>query len=199
MGAGWTFILGLVLLFVLGAVMGNNLARDYRSRLNARILTVAIVWAFSSVHFSLVMLAAIRSTWHFNLPTSIRIGGGMVLMGVGVTICFAQGFAFRWSFKRLNFLDHSRLVTEGIYRWSRNPGLVGWTIVLAGLGLVCESAMVMFLVLVVWVGYGLLLPAEEEHLCRVFGDAYEAYRQRTARYFGLPRKTSKTSPRVTPV
>jgi len=191
MGAGWIFILGLVLLFVLGAVMGNSLARDYRSRLNASILTVALVWACSSVHFSLVVLAAIRSTWHFNLPTSIGIGGGTVLMGIGVTICLAQAFAFR-SFKRLNFLDHSRLVTEGIYRWSRNPGIVGWTIVLAGLGLVCESAMVMFLALVVLVSYRLLLPAEEEHLRRVFGDAYEVYRQRTARYFGLPRRTSKT-------
>lgn len=188
MSAGWIFILGLVLLFMLGAVIGNRLARDYRNRLNASILTVALVWACSSVHFSLVVLAAIRSTWHFNLPMSIRIGGGMVLMGVGVTICLAQGFAFRWSFKRLNFLDHSRLMTEGIYRWSRNPGLVGWTVVLAGLGLVRESAMVMFLALVVWVSYRLLLPAEEEHLRRVFGDAYEAYRQRTHRYFGPPKR-----------
>jgi len=191
MSLNWVFTLGLALLFVLGGVTHNRLARDYRNRLDARIQTVAWVWALSSVHFSLVVLAAIRSTWHFNLLTPIGMGGGMVLVGIGTTICLAQAYAFR-SFKRLNFMDHKRLVTEGIYRWSRNPGLVGWTLVLAGLGMVRESAMVLFLAIVVWVGYRLHLPTEEEHLRRVFGDAYEEYRQRTPRYFGWPRKTSKT-------
>jgi len=53
MSVGWIFILGLALLFVLGAVTHNRLARDYRNRLDARIQTVAWVWAFSSVHFIL--------------------------------------------------------------------------------------------------------------------------------------------------
>lgn len=57
---------------------------------------------------------------------------------------------------------------------------------LGGVGLVRGSAMVLFLALVGWVGYRLHLPTEEQHLQRVFGDAYEAYRCRTHRYFGRP-------------
>ena len=41
------FTFGLALLFLLGAVVGNRLARDYRSRLGASIQTVALVWTFS--------------------------------------------------------------------------------------------------------------------------------------------------------
>jgi protein-S-isoprenylcysteine O-methyltransferase Ste14 len=190
---GWVFTPGLALLLVLGAAIGSRLARDYRSRQGASIQTVALVWTFCAVHFSLIVFAATKSTWHFNLPAPLARGGGMVLAGVGATLCLGAAYAFG-SFKRLNFLDHTRLVTEGIYRWSRNPQLVGWTLVLVGLGLARESAMVLLLALVCWVSYRLHLPTEEDHLRRVFGDAYEAYRQRTARYLGLPRKAPKATP-----
>jgi protein-S-isoprenylcysteine O-methyltransferase Ste14 len=189
----WVFTVGLALLFVLAALIGKRLRREYRNRLGASIQTVALVWALSGLHFSLVVLAAVWSTWHFSLPAPLAVGAGMVLAGVGATLGVCAAYAFR-SFKRLNFLDHTRLVTEGIYRWSRNPQLVGWTLVLVGLGLVRGSAMVLLLALVFWLSYRLHLPTEEEHLRRVFGDAYEAYRQRTARYFGLPRNAPKTPP-----
>jgi protein-S-isoprenylcysteine O-methyltransferase Ste14 len=187
MGDRWVFTLGLALLIVLGAVIGNRLARDYRSRLCASIQTVALVWAFCAVHFSLVVLAAMKSTWHFILPTRLALGGGMVLAGVGAALSLSAVYAFR-SFKRLNFLDQTRLVTEGIYRWSRNPQLVGWTLVLVGLGLVRGSAMVLLLALIFLGGYRLSLPIEEELLGRLYGEAYERYRRRTHRYFGPLRK-----------
>jgi len=183
----WVFIPGLALLFVLSAVVGNGLARDYRNRRDASIQTVALVWALTGVHFSLVVVAGAWSTWHFSLLAPLALGGGVALVGVGAAICLGAAYAFR-SLKRLNFLDHTRLVTEGVYRWSRNPQFLGWTLVLVGLGLVRGSAMVLFLALLVSVSYRLHLPTEEEHLRRVFGDAYEAYQHRTHRYFGPPRR-----------
>jgi len=183
----WVFIPGLTLLFALGAVVGKRLTREYRSRRDASIKTVALVWALSGVHFGLVVVAAAWSTWHFSLPAPVALRGGVVLVGVGAVICVDAAYAFR-SLKRLNFLEHTRLVTEGIYRWSRNPQFVGWTLVLVGLGLLRGSAMVLFLAGLVWVSYRLHLPTEEEHLRRVFGDAYEAYQRRTHRYFGPPRR-----------
>jgi len=180
------FALGLALLLVLGAIVGKCLARDYRSRGGASIQTVALLWALTGLHFGLVVLAAVRSTWRFRLPTPLAVGGGVMLAGAGTVMYLGAVYAFR-SFKRLNFLQDTRLVTGGIYRWSRNPQLVGWTLVLVGLGLVRGSAMVLLLALVAWVGYGLFLPTEEEHLRRVFGEAYEAYRCRTPCYLGRPR------------
>ena len=75
---------------------------------------------------------------------------------------------------------------------SVRPQLVGWTLVLVGLRLVRGSAMVLVLAMFVWLGYRLHLPTEEDHLRHVSGDAYEAYRQRTPRCFGFPRKAPKT-------
>jgi protein-S-isoprenylcysteine O-methyltransferase Ste14 len=183
----WVFLSGLALLLALGAVVGKRLAREYRSRRDASLITVALVWTLSAVHFSLVVVAAVSSTWRFELPAPLALGGGGVLVGVGSVMCAGAAYAFH-SVERLNFLAHTRLVTDGIYRWSRNPQLVGWTLVLVGLGLLRGSAMVLLLAGVAWVGYRLHLPTEEAHLRRVFGDAYDAYRRRTHRYFGPPRR-----------
>jgi protein-S-isoprenylcysteine O-methyltransferase Ste14 len=193
MSDSWIFGLGLALLFVLGAVIARRLGPEYRSRLGPSIQTVAAVWAFYAVHFSLMVLAAVESTWHFSLPTPVAVGGGTVLAAVGGAIYLSAAYAFR-SFKRMSGLDSSRLVTEGIYRWSRNPQLVGWSLVLVGLGLVCRSAMVLLLTLVAWLSYRLTLPLEEELLRRLFGEAYETYRHLTHRYLGPPRRAVGTPP-----
>jgi len=195
MNSGWIFILGLAVLFVLAVVIGSRLAREYRSRLGASIRTVAAVWAFTGLHFSLVVLAAVESTWHVSLPAPVAVGGGTVLAAVGAAMYLGAVFAFR-SFRRMNFLDTARLVTDGIHRWSRNPQAVGWTLVLVGVGLVRQSAMVLLLALVLWLSFRLYLPLEEELLRRLFGEAYETYLHRTHRYFGPPRRDAAEHARL---
>jgi protein-S-isoprenylcysteine O-methyltransferase Ste14 len=190
MADGLTFSLGLALMLVLVVVIGRRLGQEYRSFLHPSIQTVAAEWACSGVHFSLVVLAATRSTWHFSLPAPLALGGGLTLVAVGGAIYLTATYVF--GFKRQLGLDTTRLVTEGIYRWSRNPLFVGWTLVLIGLGLARESAMVLFLTLVLWVCYRFCLPLEEELLSRLYGEAYETYRQHTHRYFGPPRSVAET-------
>ena len=183
----WVFIPGLALLFALGGVVSRRLTREYRSRRDVGVKTVSLIWALTGLHFGLVMMAAAWSTWHVSLPAPLVRGGGVVLVGAGGAMCLAAAYAFR-SLRQLNFLEHTRLVTGGIYRWSRNPQFVGWILVLTGLGLLRESGMVLFLAALAWVSYRLHLPTEEAHLRRVFGDAYEAYARRTHRFFGPARQ-----------
>jgi len=192
MSVSWIFILGLALMFVLGVVIGRRLGPEYRSRLRPSIQTMAATMAFYWLHFGLVVLAAVESTCRFSLLTPVAVGGGIVLIGAGVAVYLSATYVF--GFKRQLGLDTTRLVTEGIYRWSRNPLFVSWTLVLVGLGLVCESAMILVLALVFWVSYRLCLPLEEELLGRLFGETYETYRHRTHRYFGRPRRTGETPP-----
>jgi protein-S-isoprenylcysteine O-methyltransferase Ste14 len=186
MSDAWIFILGLAVMFVLGATIGRRLGPEYRGRLRPSTQTAAAAIAFYWLHFGLVVLAAVRSTWHFSLPPPVAVGGGIVLIAAGAAVYLSAMYVF--GFKRQLGLDTTRLVTEGIYRWSRNPLFVGWALVLAGLGLIRGSAMVLLLALVYWVSYWLCLPLEEELLGRLFGEAYEAYRRRTHRYFGPPRR-----------
>jgi protein-S-isoprenylcysteine O-methyltransferase len=77
-----------------------------------------------------------------------------------------------------------RLIEDGPYRWLRHPSYTGFSLILAGLGLLAGK----------WTTVGLLLltPApglfwrlrvEEAALHQAFGDAYAAYARRTWRLF----------------
>lgn len=85
-------------------------------------------------------------------------------------------------------MDSSRLITGGIYRWSRNPQNVGWTLFLVGMALLRTSGLVLLLAVLFWVSFRMYLPLEEQLLERIFGDAYRTYRSQTHRYLGPLRR-----------
>lgn len=77
----------------------------------------------------------------------------------------------------------SELVTDGPFRFRRNPIYIGDAMVLLGLAEITKSLWMVLLVpvfagLVTWLA---ILP-EERHLEAKFGDAWRAYRDRTRRW-----------------
>lgn len=131
MNSSWIVVAGLALLVVFGAVIAKRLPPEYRSGRTPTIGTVAATWAFLGIHFTLVVFALFNSTWHVHLPAALGAGAGVLLTAVGAAMYLSAVYAYR-SFKRLQGLDTTRLVTHGIYRWSRNPQSVGWVLVLVG-------------------------------------------------------------------
>jgi protein-S-isoprenylcysteine O-methyltransferase Ste14 len=78
--------------------------------------------------------------------------------------------------------DSFRLHVSGPFRWSRNPGLVGMYLFVAGLWLVAPSAS-MALGIVLYVAYmDFKVRMEEDFLANKFGGSYAEYRLRTGRY-----------------
>ena len=179
------FAVGLLVLAMLYGWIARRLPGEYRGSLRPSLLTVAIMWLFCGIHFALVVLAAAWRTWHFELPGRLAAAAGVALVAIGGAMYLSATWVF--GFKRQSGLVTTGLVTEGVYRWSRNPILVGWTFVLVGVGLFRGSAMVLVLAAILAIGYGASLPLEEELLGRLYGKAYERYRRRTHRYFGRPR------------
>jgi protein-S-isoprenylcysteine O-methyltransferase Ste14 len=151
-------------------------------------MTVAGVWVLYSLHFSLILIAAVDSTWSISLPRSLSVGGGSICLLIGAIVCFAAMASFR-SLKRLSGMDSNRLITGGIYRWSRNPQTVGWTLFLTGIALFRSSTMVLLLAVLFWIGFRIYLPLEEQLLEQIFGDTYRTYRSQTHRYFGPPKRS----------
>jgi protein-S-isoprenylcysteine O-methyltransferase Ste14 len=80
------------------------------------------------------------------------------------------------------------LRSDGLYRYSRNPQLVGGFFFIVGYAMLWpswEGALWAGLWLVV---AHLMVQGEETHLEKVFGDDYRAYCARTPRYLGWRRK-----------
>lgn len=77
----------------------------------------------------------------------------------------------------------ARIVTDGIYRWSRNPMYLGFVLLLVGLAIALQSA---FGLLVTAVAASFLqrfqIAPEERWLSEQFGAEYVAYRARVRRW-----------------
>ena len=80
-----------------------------------------------------------------------------------------------------------RLVTTGIYRFSRNPMQLSMFIILIGIG-VSTASWIYLLASVIYMILPLSwLRTEEDHLLRIYGDAYREYTERTPRWLGIPK------------
>lgn len=78
------------------------------------------------------------------------------------------------------------LITGGVYRFSRNPQYTGYVLALTGLGLARRSGGVLALAAATAAVYAWWVPVEETALRSTFGEPYELYRRRTARWLGPP-------------
>ena len=77
---------------------------------------------------------------------------------------------------------HTELVRQGLFHWSRNPIFLGMRLSLFGLFLSLPTALTLALWLLGDVLLQLQVRLEEEHLSRLHGDTYQAYRQQTRRW-----------------
>ncbi|TIO34904.1 isoprenylcysteine carboxylmethyltransferase family protein [Mesorhizobium sp.] len=75
------------------------------------------------------------------------------------------------------------LVTDGIYRWTRNPIYLGFFLIYGGIGVAAQSPWVLILTLplAITVRYG-VVAREEAYLERRFGDAYLDYKRHVRRW-----------------
>jgi protein-S-isoprenylcysteine O-methyltransferase Ste14 len=143
----------------------------------------------------IVMLVAAASMWalHRWLPLAHwiatpwnRLGG--LAGGAGVAIDVAAFRRFGQVRTTVNPMDPSkatRLVTDGVFRISRNPMYLGLLLLLIGWALWLGSASAwlippLFVLMITW----LQIIPEEQVLSRLFGAQYLEYRQSVARWIG---------------
>ena len=136
-------------------------------------------------------------------PNAQRQGGawdtGWALIALGTLIyamCLlhflaAGGTPAIFFTRPLRFLigeEPSKLVSQGLYRFSRNPMYVGVLLVIAGQAVVFESRPLAVYAGAVFVCFHLVVVfVEEPHLRATRGPAYEMYCRTTPRWLGLPR------------
>jgi protein-S-isoprenylcysteine O-methyltransferase Ste14 len=118
-----------------------------------------------------------------------RLGGAVA--AVGIAIAVAAFLRFRQIETTVNPVDPSkatRLVTDGVFRVSRNPMYLGLLLLLIGWAVWLGSAspwlvppLFVFIITVVQI-----IP-EEQALSRNFGEEYVSYRRVVARWIGWRR------------
>ena len=80
--------------------------------------------------------------------------------------------------------DKTELVTNGIYKFSRNPAFLGFDFMYAGVLLMYFNPLTAVFSLFAAVTLHLQILQEEKYLTSVFGSSYTAYKSRVFRHLG---------------
>jgi protein-S-isoprenylcysteine O-methyltransferase Ste14 len=84
-----------------------------------------------------------------------------------------------------------KVITRGIYRYSRNPMQLSQVVVFLGVGIATASWVFLLLSAAYMIAPLLWIDAEERHCLKFYGDAYREYMDRTPRWLGLPKSRRK--------
>lgn len=118
-------------------------------------------------------------------PVPWRSWGGMatVVLGLGIAQWHARLFRRRGT-NLHTFREPQQLVTEGLFRHSRNPMYLGFALAAAGLALALGAATpVLVLAAFVLMLDRWYIRFEEQAMLRSFGQAYRDYCRHTRRWF----------------
>jgi len=120
-----------------------------------------------------------------SLEDRIVIGVLLIAAGLGLAVSALGSFKSAKTHAE-PWKPSTALVTEGIFKWLRNPMYVGGTFILAGLSIMLASdwMLVMTIVFVPVIHVG-VVKREERYLKAKFGESYRQYKTRVSRY-GLP-------------
>lgn len=77
----------------------------------------------------------------------------------------------------------TRLITSGIYQYSRNPAFVGFDLFYIGFTFMFSNVFVIIISFVAVIMFHLQILEEEKFLTAVFGETYLEYKKGVRRYF----------------
>jgi protein-S-isoprenylcysteine O-methyltransferase Ste14 len=80
-----------------------------------------------------------------------------------------------------------KLVTKGIYRYSKHPMYFVPFIVFVGVGIATASWIFLLFSVLYMIVSLLFVDAEEGYLLKFYGDTYREYMNRTPRWIGIPK------------
>ena len=93
----------------------------------------------------------------------------------------------------LNFASSpkDKVITKGLYRFSRNPMYIGLLLMQFGLGIACSSWLYLLLTVVLMILLNTILSSEERYCLYRYGDDYRKYMNSTPRWIGIPKSENK--------
>lgn len=136
-----------------------------------------------------MLLLAIAATANLTLPLNVTGPGSLRSWGPAVGIAgFCVMMQAWWQFKQRDVAicptaETSALITQGVYRFTRNPMYLGLVMMLTGVAMFIGTlpfyvaAATLFAIL-----NFVFCPYEEDKLIRTFGSRFRQYRMRVRRW-----------------
>ena len=130
------------------------------------------------------------ANWTFILQGAMILLGiflpfktGTIWFTVGLIIFILGALMMIWAFLSYGKTPLNQMVTDGIYKISRNPMYTSFIIGVIG-ATVATASLWMFILLILFIiaTHGIIL-GEERYCANIYGESYLKYKKSTPRYF----------------
>lgn len=149
--------------------------------------TVETLMSIATLAAPAAQLLSVVLGWNY-MPSGARFTGFCVGM-TGDAVFLASVLCMKDSWRAgIPDRDKTELVTNGIYRFSRNPAFLGFDFMYVGVLLMYFNPLTAALSLFAMVMLHLQILQEEKFLSATFGEAYLTYKKQVFRYLGRRSK-----------
>ncbi len=174
----WILMIWLVIAFFLvplriipkGREEGSDFTAEFSKTQKYAIRSMHIIYLLSIIYSVFVPLKLGTAWFYAGLP--------IYLVGLISYVMVWVGFATA---------PPDKLITTGIYRYSRNPMQLSQIVTYLGIGIATASWVFLLLAVIFVVVPMLWVSAEERHCLKYYGDAYREYMKKTPRWVGIPK------------
>jgi protein-S-isoprenylcysteine O-methyltransferase Ste14 len=150
---------------------------DYMTKAERRLFGVSRVVMFLPIIYSIFLPLKLGTTW-FYMGLPIALVGLIMLLTVWVKFATA--------------IIDDKLITAGLYRYSRHPMYLTWFLMGVGISIACASWLFLLLAIASMFFAHVRFAGFEERLClEKYGDVYRGYMDKTPRWLGLPKSGRK--------
>ena len=152
-------------------------------RKEKQLHTVETLMSIATVGIVAAQLMSILFGWN-HMPTSARFTGFCLgLLGDLIFLLAVLQMKDSWR-AGIPDQDKTKLVTTGIYRFSRNPAFLGFDFMYLGVMLMYFNGLTVLFTIYAVVMLHLQILQEEKYLSTTFGEEYQAYQKQVLRYLG---------------
>ena len=162
-----------------------QIRRDYQYKGKLSLFTSFLELAFFAFHANM-MYVFIPVSWSKLPPLSNHPFWYFVsLLAIVIGLIIVGASMIPLGFKRTMGLKSSRLKTNGLYSFTRNPQVIGYSLLLIGyiisyFNLYSIGWLVLFGINIHW-----MVLSEEEYLKKKYGLAYDEYMLKVPRYLSV--------------
>ena len=152
-------------------------------RKEKKLHTVETLMSVATFSVVIIQLLSIFFDWNI-MPSGARFTG-FCIAGIG-DIFFLISVTYMKDSWRAGIpeKDNTKLVTDGIYKFSRNPAFVGFDFMYIGILLMFFNIGTLLFSLFSIVMLHLQILQEEKYMAKTFGEEYLEYKKKVFRYIG---------------
>lgn len=152
-------------------------------RKEKRLHTIETLMSVATFSVVIIQLLSIFFDWNI-MPSGARFTG-FCIAGIGDIFFLISVIYMKDSWRAgIPEKDKTKLVTDGIYKFSRNPAFVGFDFMYIGILLMFFNIGTLLFSLFSIVMLHLQILQEEKYMAKTFGEEYLEYKKKVFRYIG---------------